>query len=536
MIASSATPPRRRGRPPRYTEAEREAARLAYLRGDSAEAIGRRIGCSGRTVRHWISQGDWQAELRRRRETVAGVEAEIHHISRQKRPNRHQVQKLAMLTRALSRLQKALPGPKPRPVVARALHADLLKQVLRPDYGLYPYQRAELQNNARFGLTLKSRQIGYSWLAALRALLGAAAGRAQNILSASQDQSDIVRGYAEQHAARLGLALAPKGAKALELNGVPLRFLPANFRTAQGYPGDLHLDEFAWQQNPKRLWNAALPGITAMGGLVRVFSTPFVPGSLFWQIATNHGAKWGHWQRARLTIHDAIQQGMPLPGGLDELKSNFDAESWAMLYECQWAEDGAALIKWAQLEQLQKADPDRFTRRPLYMGIDVGRLNDRTAVAAYYWEEKEARWRLAFWEEKKGLGFAEQEAWITRLHEQYRIARLRIDRTGIGMQLAEQAAGRHPNTLGVWFTAERKQRMALDFVKLVETGRLVIPNDPDLYARLHAVKRRVSGNTLKYDAERDSTGHGDTFWANALALDGLVKGPGGGQTLIVEVL
>lgn len=525
---------RGRGRPPKFSDNDKAQARLDYLAGDSAVEIGKRLGCSDRTIRHWIKRGGWEAELHRRRETISGLEAEIHHLSQKKRLGDAHAQRLAMLTKSLDRLQKTMPQPKPKPLVANAMHADLLQQVLSEDYGLYSYQKAELQNTCRFGITLKSRQIGYSYLAALRALLGAAAGRDQNILSASQDQSDIVRGYCEHHAERLDLSLKADG-KALKMGGSRLRFLPANFRTAQGYAGDLHLDEFAWQQNPKRIWAAAFPGITAVGGMVRIFSTPFVPGSLFWEIATNHQNKWAMWHRTTITIHDAVAQGMNLPGGIEELRANFDSESWAMMYECQWAEDGSALIGWKQLEELPKVNPNRLTDLPLYIGMDVGRINDRTALAAYYWDSRKERWALAFWEEKKGQTFEAQQQWIADLHRQYRIARFRIDKTGLGMQLAEQAANDHPCTQGVWFSAERKQRMALDFTKLVESQGVAIHNDPDLFARLHAVKRKVCGERVKYDAGRDNTGHGDTFWAHALALEGLNKGPSGGESVIVEV-
>ena len=70
--------------------------------------------------------------------------------------------------------------------------------------------------------------------------------------------------------------------------------------------------------------------------------------------------------------------------------------------------------------------------------------------------------------------------------------------------------------------------MALNLLKLCEEKRLAIPKDPELFAQLHAVKRSVSGNSIKYDAARDQHGHADTFWALALALDNLAYGDSGG--------
>lgn len=73
----SLRPSSRRGRPPRFSAADRERALAEYLAGDSAAEIAARIGCSSRTVRDWIKAGDWGAELRARRETTAGLEAQI---------------------------------------------------------------------------------------------------------------------------------------------------------------------------------------------------------------------------------------------------------------------------------------------------------------------------------------------------------------------------------------------------------------------------------------------------------------------------
>ena len=520
--------PPKRGRPARFTKDHQLTAHKEYLAGDSCEQIAKRLGCTPRTVRRWVKDYGWDGELTKRRKTITGLESEIHHLSQKKNLSPGDAQNLAMLTKSLERLNRSMPKPKPKPVIHNALHKDLLKQVLHPDYGLYPYQVAELQDNSRFSETLKSRQIGYSYIVGLRVVLGAAQDREQNVLAASQDQSDIVKGFAEHHAARLGVPLKSEK-KALKLNNIHLRFLPANFRTAQGYPGDLYLDEFAWQQNQRRIWAAAMPSITAVGGMVRVFSTPFLPGSLFWEIATNYNNEWSMWTRRTITIHDAIAQGMPLPGGLEELRPNFDAETWAMMYECKWAEDGSALLSWKLLEKLPKCEPSRLTQKPLYCGLDVGRINDRSAFSAYYWANKVGRWRLAFWEEKKAMGFAQQEAWIDDLYQRYNIARLKIDRTGLGMQLAEQIQEKHPQTAeGVWFTSERKAKLAQNYTRLAEEHKIEIHNDQDLFARLHAVKRAVSGDKLKYDAARDQTGHGDTFWSHALALDDLTHGPGSG--------
>lgn len=532
---------RRRGRPAKYTEAQREQAYLEFLAGDSSTEIAARIGCSARTVRHWIERGDWMSELRKRRETTVGVEEQIHRLSRIKNPNTAQAQRLAMLTKSLERLKKAAPKPKPRPIVANAVSAEALARVLDPDYGLYDYQVEFLQSEERFRIILKARQIGFSYVVGLAVLLGAMAGRPQIVVSASERQAQIILGYVRHHAARLDVLREEDKANKITVMGADIVAVSTNFRTAQGWPGDVWLDEFAWVRNQTMLWAAVIPSITAIGGRVTVFSTPFLPGSLFWEIATNHKNKHDHWWRKTITIEDAIAQGMPLPGGLDELRMLFDSASWAMFYECQWAENGSALLSWELLHSLttEAIIPANFGR--LRGGVDVGRINDRTAIALVGQEHERAKWKdrfaLIHHEMHKGLPFDAQKAHIHEVDSRFDVESWKVDKTGLGMQLAEELQRAAPERFeGVWFSAQRKAKLALNMLKLAEERRLLLPNDPDVLAQLHSIQKLTSGTAIKYDAERSDDGHGDLFWAVALAADGRAKPGGEAGGLGVEVL
>ncbi len=532
---------RGRGRPAKYTEAQREQAYLEFLAGDSSTEIAAKIGCSPRTVRHWIERGEWMSELRKRRETTIGLEEQIFRLSRAKNPSNAQAQRLAMLTKALERLKKAAPKPKPRPIVANAVSTEALARVLDPEYGLYGYQVEFLESEERFRIILKARQIGFSYVVGLAVLLGAMAGRPQIVVSASERQAQIILGYVRHHAGRLDVLLDEDKANKITVMGADIVAVSTNFRTAQGWPGDVWLDEFAWVRNQRMLWAAVIPSITAIGGRVTVFSTPFLPGSLFWEIATNHKNKHDHWWRKTITIEDAIAQGMPLPGGLDELRMLFDSESWAMFYECQWAENGSALLPWELLHSLttEAIIPANFGR--LRGGVDVGRINDRTAIALVGQEHERAKWKdryaLIHHEMHKGLPFDAQKARIHEVDSRFDIESWKVDKTGLGMQLAEELSAAAPERFeGVWFSAQRKAKLALNMLKLAEDRRLLLPNDPDVLAQLHSIQKLTSGTSIKYDAERNDDGHGDLFWAVALAADGRAKPGGGASGLGVEVL
>lgn len=530
----------KRGRPARFTDAEREAAFLQYVAGDSTTEIAARLGCSARTIRDWVKEGGWKRQLQSARETVHGIEAQILRLSRKTDLTHAQTHRLAMLTKSLERLKKSVPAPKPRPIVANAVSAEVLARVLDPDYGLYRYQVEFLQSEDRFRIVLKARQIGFSYVVGLAVLLGALAGRPQIVVSASERQAQILLNYVRMHAGRLDILIDGDKADELEIAGVKIVAVSTNFRTAQGWPGDVWFDEFAWVRQQKMLWAAIVPSITAVGGRVTVFSTPFTPGSKFWEIATNYKGQHDQWRRWTITLQDAIDQGMPLPGGVDELRSLFDSESWAMFYQCQWAEDGTALLSWNLLHELTRQDIDPAHYARLHGGVDVGRINDRTAIALVGQEHRNGEWEdryaLVHHEMHKGVSFEGQRQAILDVDGRYPVDKWGVDRTGIGMQLAEELGAIAPERFeGVWFSAQRKSRLALNLLKLAEDKRLILPNDPDVLAQLHAVKKQVSGQTIKYDADRTEDGHGDMFWAVAIAAEGrAVMGGAGGFG--VEVL
>ena len=95
----------------------------------------------------------------------------------------------------------------------------------------------------------------------------------------------------------------------------------------------------------------------------------------------------------------------------------------------------------------------------------------------------------------------------------------KIDKTGIGMSVAEKVKRRFPSRVqGVYFTQSSKEAMALNLKKHFEDKSIIIPNDPALIADLHAIKRKSGAKSFIYDSDRNEHGHADRFWALALAL------------------
>jgi phage FluMu gp28-like protein len=117
------------------------------------------------------------------------------------------------------------------------------------------------------------------------------------------------------------------------------------------------------------------------------------------------------------------------------------------------------------------------------------------------------------------MPFAAQEAELRRLLAAVPIARLSIDRTGLGAHLSENLAREYPQVSAEAFTNEAKERWATDLKILFQSQRISLPRDRGLISEFHGIERKVlPSGKIAFDAPRNSHGHADRFWAIALAV------------------
>lgn len=438
---------------------------------------------------------------------------------------------LAMLSASLARLEglerkkkkTAQIKIKDKPAITDTDLTKKLKQkMLHPDYGLREYQKKHLNSSARFRIWLKARQIGATYGCAGEALAEAAGGMDQIIVSASKDQAMKWREEIETHAVKLGISIGDNTKKFKANNAGTIRILANNYRTSQSYSGSLWLDEFAWYQNPKKIWTAAVPmmGTKQIDGnfaKLTILSTPFEEPSLFHELWSNKD-KYQVFERFYTDIYMAVKQGLPFD--IEAMKSLFDEDSWASAYECQFIDDEAALMSIALIKSCVDYELSYYTPakdKILYSGYDIGRSAHRSVLAGLT-REKDA-YETAMMDVLHKATFEEQELHLKTFLNGYQRSVMRIDKTGIGMQLAENMHNKYKSRVtGVYFTNTTKERLALNLKKHFEDKNVRIPNDPALIADIHAIKRMAGAKSFKYDAKANEYGHADRFWALALAL------------------
>ena len=160
-------------------------------------------------------------------------------------------------------------------------------------------------------------------------------------------------------------------------------------------------------------------------------------------------------------------------------------------------------------------------RADLYLGVDVGRTCDRTVIWTL-----ELVGDVAWTREIKvleGASFAAQKSEIVnRINKQ--VIALRIDKGGIGLQLAEELEGRYRGVaIGVQLNQGRQGQLALAFRTAFESHKIRIPSDPVLQADLQLVEEVATstGGLPTVITQRGASGHADRFWAGALALSAI---------------
>lgn len=440
-------------------------------------------------------------------------------------------------------------GRKLNPMQADALR-DAISETL--DDWLRPYQRAWIEDQSQQKVGNWARQTGKSETISLEAVLQGleepeTQEKCEIIVSASQAQADEVMMKARRWSTiideiarkTLGLSIfmngkPPTASRIWLYNGVRVVPLPANPYSAAGYHGDVFWDEVAKTPHDDLMWDALHPIISSQGFRFRATSTPWGDTGKFydlWHTIPN-------WSKHQTTIVDAVRAGVPR--NLEELRSQYDAITWAQNYLCRFLGSLTSAYPRDLLKQAIEAFVELTNEWPLpqspapgvwpddvycTLGIDIGRTNDRTALVWEY-EYPEGMYRMERVRALYKVPFAEQEGIIREALRTGEVHKCQIDATGIGMQLAEGMADEFPEIVTpVTFTNQQKAQMVLAMRADLERGTLVLCPDNDLISDFSAVRQQImeSSRTVRYNSERTATGHADAHWAAGLAHDAQVN-------------
>lgn len=308
--------------------------------------------------------------------------------------------------------------------------------------------------------------------------------------------------------------------KALEVafpNGSRITALPANPDTARGFSANVILDEFAFHAKSRDIWAALFPVISKGKQKLRVISTPNGKGNKFYELMTAEGSVWS---RHTVDIYEAVRQG--LDRDVEMLRAGMaDPDAWAQEYELKWLDEASAWLDYdliASVEHPGAGKPEGYQGGMVFVGVDIAARNDLFViwVAELVGDVLWTREVIA----RRRISFAEQDALLDDVFRRYRVVRCAMDQTGMGEKPVEDAKRRHGESRveGVLFSAAAKLDLATALKERFQDRRLRIPEgDPVLRADLHAIRSQVGiTGQRRLIADGDTDGHADRFWAAAL--------------------
>jgi phage FluMu gp28-like protein len=431
------------------------------------------------------------------------------------------------------------------------------------------YQFRDLNNRTRYGLDVKSRQVGWSFTAALDAFCDSRLnpGWPYIFVSINLDEAKEKIRYLRNIVAATDSPARPQRFLVDSMTELEFedhsRFISHPCKPVRGKAGArVYLDEMAHYPEglDKEIYTAAVPATTKGGGYIRIGSSPLGARGLFWEIATQSMRQWPGFTRTWIPwwVTNSLSLDAKLAAieaplmtseervekfGTDILKEifgNMFLEDFQQEYECMWVDETTSWIPWdviirnqkpnllcfkyktvsevmSGIDDIREAIAQNQIEGALCGGLDIGRKHDLTEfVAVGKSSAGDSPLRLSISLDR--VEYDEQEACFTNLIEALPFTDVLIDRNGIGAQLAE-ALERTWKANGVDFTNASKELWAVNARIAMQRNQTPIPEDRDLSYQIHSIKKQVTAaKNNVFDTERNAKHHADKFWAWALAL------------------
>lgn len=343
-----------------------------------------------------------------------------------------------------------------------------------------------------------------------------------------------------------------------------IKVLAANPRTARGFSGDLILDEFAFHENSRAIWEAAEPIMSSNPDfLCRIASTGNGKYNMFYQMVTS-----GSFPVSRITRTDAWHKSMKIydpnthePITPEQARSKaLDKRAYDQNYECKFNDENTTLLTHELISSAERADVGQIFEQDwtgaaqdilfdckgdLYVGVDVGRRRDLTVMTVM--EKLGNMFFARVILRCENMRLPQQQERLGFLCRMPKFRRAAIDMTGIGLGLVEysQDAFGASRIQGINFsttvpvtkriaqegrkreTVRVTEAMATELLQTYEDRRIQHPADVQLRDDLRKPEKVVSpGGRVSIAATRDEAGHADHFWSFALAVEA-ASGSGG---------
>lgn len=457
----------------------------------------------------------------------------------------------------------------PSPIV-RPLRDSTLPASMSPKDLLYPKQRAFVDDKSQYKIGVATRQWGKSTVTSGEASHDSlvdpgtkwvcmSAGERQSVewLSKASDWVTAYKLVIEDVAEdRGGIAEGLLRSSEIRLNnGSRIIAIPANPSTARGYSANTILDEFAYHEDPDAIWAAMFPATTnALAGTfldrwrallngestdirrelkLRIVSTFNGRNNKFFSLFEK--AKENGYSVHKVTIHDAIADGMPLDA--EKLRRALDdPDAWAQEYECEPIDSSSVLLGYDLIATCESEAAtmtvapefwESSNQYPLYLGLDFARKRDLSVCWCNEMLGDLARTKEVL--EMHKMSTPDQVNLLRPRIE--RAVKITVDYTGPGVGMGDYLV----EEFGEWdpardlfgkvelvtFSNPVKVDLFSKLKMAFENRRILVPVNRLIREDLHSVHRvTTSSGTVTYRAPHTDDGHADRTTALALCIRG----------------
>ncbi len=446
-------------------------------------------------------------------------------------------------------------------------HLDLQTASGIPDARWEKFQIDELNNDAMFGLERKCRQVGWSFLIAMRGVADAILDKRSSVYNSinqreAQDKIRYARAIYENIRYYKDLPkIIIDNRQEIEFdNGARL----ISTAGGRGIPNsNFFIDEAAWKMNAREIYTGAVP-VISKGGTFRMGSSTNGASGIFWEIDTESfqkypdfvrtSTKWWEVEAFCTDVKRAVKEAPKMSTKervegfaterLKKIFANTVLEDFQQEYEAVYVDETTAWITWDEIKQNTHNDLvyeavtceknidealitiERFGKliqsgsieSVFGAGVDVGRTRNLTEIGLVGISTTQT-YPLRLMISLDNVKYDDQLTVLKKLM-QFGIVKMLIDRNGIGSNLAENMEDAYPSKAeGAQFALESKRLWATDVKMRMQQNKVPLPPEPELGYQIHSIKRKVTASAnMVFDTEKNEKHHADKFWMLALAL------------------
>lgn len=412
---------------------------------------------------------------------------------------------------------------------------------------LLPYQ-LDFLRHAGSSITLKSRQIGYSYASALKHVLRACGSKKRDTYYSATDETQAKNwiSYCRELALKFDIPLEEDSSQKLAFpNGSVIIGLSSNPKTIHGKSADIVIDEAALHEEFDELLKAAIPCQT-WGYSVDILSTISTPNHGFYQLycdVINGGQFSSKFRAFKVDLYDAVRAGLarriheakhgtqpadPVACDkefVDEIRNGCSTAIFNSQYLCLPGDSSSFIVPVSLYKELAVQKAPNFLGEglgdELYAGIDVGRSKNFTVLWVISKHKKDSKnhYRTACVYYMQDVDITEQVRRLKDILKGKGVKKIAVDQGLFGITIVDELKKEFGSVVvPTTFTPKYKAESAELLRRVVEFKTIELPTDTLIQQDLCSLSQSTTKNgTVSYGgAVGDS--HCDFAWALAMAL------------------